>query len=74
MSVHMSTKGAGAVSHEDVNCVLGVLSAPGYVVSHIETTRALDGQQVDEWGEFAARWTYHPRQGLQITIIDNEAE
>lgn len=50
MSVHMSTEGTGAVSHDDVNCVLGVLSAPDYVVNQIETTRALDGQQVEGGG------------------------
>lgn len=53
---------------ESAVCVLTELEAPSYVVRHIESTRALDGQQTDAWEKFEARWTYHPDPGLQITI------
>ena len=41
---------------------------PSYVVSHIDSTRALDGQQVDEWDGISARWTFHPESGLHLVL------
>ena len=41
-----------------------------YVTQHIESTRALDGMQTDEWDDMKARWTYHPDDGLSLTLID----
>jgi len=38
---------------------------------HINTTRALDGTQSDEWDGYKARWTYHPDAGVRITFIDS---
>lgn len=55
---------------EDVSCMLTELDAPEYIAQHINSTRALDGQQTDEWDDIEARWTYHPDDGLQITFID----
>lgn len=72
-SLTLDTKGTGdADGHDfaDVRCVLGEISAPDYVREHIESTRALDGQQTDQWGDIEARWTYHPDSGLRITLID----
>lgn len=57
-------------TYEDVACVLAELDTPDYVIQHIDSTRALDGQQTDEWGDFEARWTYHPDSGMQMTVID----
>ena len=42
-----------------------------YVADHINTTRALDGTQSDEWDGYKARWTYHPDAGVRITFIDS---
>jgi hypothetical protein len=58
----------GGDSFDSVMCVLNELGMPTSVESHITSTRALDGMQTDAWGEFSARWTYHPDDGLQITI------
>lgn len=55
---------------EDVTCMLEQLDAPDYVTQHIESTRALDGMQTDEWDDMKARWTYHPDDGLSLTLID----
>ena len=41
---------------------------PDAVRQHVSTTRALDGQQTDSWTGYTARWTYHPDDGLQMTI------
>ena len=58
------------VSMEELACVLVALDTPEYVIDHIESTRALDGQQTAEWGDFSARWTYHPDSGIQMSLID----
>lgn len=55
---------------EDITCMLEKLDAPDYVTQHIESTRALDGMQTDEWDDMKARWTYHPDDGLGLTLID----
>jgi len=57
-------------SLENLACILRKTGAPSYVVTHIESTRALDGNQSDEWDGYKARWTYHPDAGLRITFID----
>lgn len=56
------------VDEQTVGCVLDYLHTPAAVRSHIESTRALDGQQTDSWDGYTARWTYHPEDGLDITI------
>jgi hypothetical protein len=49
-------------------CILDYLETPESVRAHIEGTRALDGRQTDSWDGFTAAWTYHPDDGLDITI------
>ena len=69
----LTTAGESGVSYtdiEDVACVLAKLEVPSYVVSHIDSTRALDGQQTDEWDGISARWTYHPESGLHLVLRD----
>ena len=69
----LTTAGESGVSYtdiEDVACVLTKLEVPSYVVSHIDSTRALDGQQTDEWDGISARWTYHPEDGLHLVLRD----
>lgn len=76
MSITLDTQGPGEGNTkihdriEDVSCLLTGLEAPDHVAQHINSTRALDGQQTDGWDHYEARWTYHPDDGLQITIID----
>ena len=70
----LTTAGESGVSYtdiEDVACVLAKLEVPSYVVSHIDSTRALDGQQTDEWDGISARWTYHPEDGLHLVLRDS---
>lgn len=72
-SLTISTGGTETHSDEDlddVSCLLGELDTPDHVVEHMNSTRALDGMQDDEWGELTARWTYHPDDGLNLTIVD----
>ena len=56
------------VDTQTVSCVLDYLKTPAAVRAHISSTRALDGQQTDSWAGYTARWTYHPDDGLQMTI------
>lgn len=62
-------KSFGEHSWSDVECMLDALETPQYVREHINTTRGLDGQQEDSWGDTRARWTYHASHGLNITFI-----
>jgi hypothetical protein len=60
---------AGAYMATDtMTCVFGELQMPDAVRQHVGSTRALDGQQTDSWPGYTARWTYHPDDGLQMTI------
>lgn len=52
----------------DVTCLLGMLDAPSGVESRMENTRALDGTQESEWGDYSASWTYHPDDGLNLIV------
>ena len=65
-----SGKSASYTDIEDVACVLTELEVPSYVTSHIDSTRALDGQQTDEWDGISARWTFHPEDGLHLVLRD----
>lgn len=56
------------VDTQTVSCVLDYLKTPAAVRAHISGTRALDGRQTDSWDGFTAAWTYHPDDGLDITI------
>jgi hypothetical protein len=57
-------------SYSDVSCVVNDadLAMPDYIVSAIETTRALDGRQSGDWESFEAQWSYHPDSGLDLVI------
>ena len=55
-------------SIEEVSCVLSELNAPDSIFERINHTRALDGMQSGIWDEFTAYWTYHPDDGLFLTI------
>ena len=58
----------GDVTIDEVACILSETDVPTSVVSHIDSTRALDGQQTAEWGKIAARWSYHPSSGLNLVL------
>lgn len=53
---------------DDEVCVLRGLAVPDSVLSQMDATRALDGMQDATWGDYTARWTYHPDDGLDVII------
>ena len=74
-SISFDTQGEEDFSGDnyfEVVAVLGMLEAPDFVTDRIEGTRALDGTQEVDWaianGGFVAFWTYHPDDGLQLTL------
>ena len=69
MSITLTTHATkGSASLDGVQCILKGAETPDHVQAHITSTRAIDGTQEDEWEGFAARWTYHPDSGLNITV------
>jgi hypothetical protein len=63
---------ASGLSIQQMVCPLELLQAPTAVVSHMDSTRALDGQQTDEWDGIKARWTFHPDNGFAVTLVDSK--
>jgi hypothetical protein len=57
-----------SLTYEDMSCALSKLGAPSFVISQINTTRALDGMQRATWGKISAAWTYHPDNGANISF------
>ncbi|MDN4598439.1 hypothetical protein [Leifsonia virtsii] len=61
---------AAGMSFDSELCVLKALKVTDAVLNEIETTRALDGRQEASWGKIDASWTYHPDNGLDITLTE----
>lgn len=61
------TSAAGATL-EEVGCILDRLDTPDSVIARMDSTRALDGMQDATWDGYAAVWTYHPDDGLNLII------
>lgn len=49
-------------------CVEDELSVPRHVQDHIGSTTSLQGRQDARWDEFSASWSYHPNNGLNLTL------
>lgn len=58
----------------DINetaCVLQKIGTSQTVIDQIEMTRAIDGVQTVSENGFRYQWTYHPKRGLDMSILDN---
>ncbi|ALO65812.1 hypothetical protein AS189_04035 [Arthrobacter alpinus] len=69
-SLNLRTSGEDSTGTDvaSVVCVLNELEAPESIFTKLESTRALDGTQSTEWSGYAASWTYHPDNGLNIIV------
>jgi hypothetical protein len=69
-SLTLRTKGrdSAGLGLMALDCFLTELEVTDAVKSELETTRALDGRQSADWGDFHATWTYHPKDGLQMVV------
>ena len=59
---------SSGMSVQDLRCILKKLGASDAVISRMSATRAIDGMQDGRWGGISASWTYHPDDGLNITL------
>lgn len=64
LAVDTEGNDSGGASIADLACVLTELDVPGSVMSRMDSTRALDGTQDDEFDGITVRWSYHPDNGL----------
>ncbi|WP_020076065.1 hypothetical protein [Cryocola sp. 340MFSha3.1] len=58
------------MSAETELCILKALNVTDAILNEIETTRALDGRQEGTWDGVDASWTYHPDNGLDLTLTE----
>lgn len=73
-SIEVDTKGADdsdGVLISSVFCALRATLAPDYVSESIKNTRSIDGRVEEKYGNFRASWSYHPDDGLQLSLIFN---
>ena len=59
---------SSGMSVQDLRCILKKLGASDAVISRMSATRAIDGMQDGRWDGISASWTYHPDDGLNITL------
>lgn len=62
------------LSYDSVQCVLEDLDVPDATMNLIETTRALDGRQTGSWDGIDATWSFHPDNGVNVTLVDSDFE
>ena len=74
-SVELQTSGKQTLgaAYEDVVCVLDELKMPESAKARMGTTRSLDGRQETTWSGYSASWGYHPDNGLNI-IVENQEQ
>lgn len=58
----------------DAGCVLKALSITDKAMSHMSTTRAMDGRQTATWEGIDAAWSYHPDSGLDMTVSISDSK
>jgi len=69
LSMSGKDKYGEGVGYSAISCVLAAVDLPDHVLSRLNNTRALDGMQDAEWDGYEASWTYHPDDGVNLTIV-----
>ena len=49
-------------------CILAQLDVPEIIITRMNATNALMGAQTGEWDGITASWTYHPNNGLDVSL------
>jgi hypothetical protein len=57
----------GVATYTFHGCVSARLGLPDRIREQMGATRAIDGIQSEEFGDYRAQWTYHPDDGLRVT-------
>ena len=52
-------------------CVLGDIDTPDAIVSQMDATTAMMGAQTAEFEDFHYVWSYHPDNGINMTITED---
>lgn len=68
LTIQTDGKESGGISVNTLNCLLTELKVSDAIRNEISTTRALDGKQSGEWGSYRATWSYHPDNGMRMTV------
>jgi len=55
-------------STESLFCIIKGVKTPDYIVNGIETTRALDGKQMQEFNNITVSYSYHPNTGMNLSF------
>lgn len=55
----------------DLACVITSVGVPNSVISRMDTTTALMGQQEATFDGITVRWSYHPSNGLDLSFEMN---
>lgn len=63
----------GKLESSDLGCALGNIGTSDAVIARMEQTRAMDGMQEFSEDGFSYAWTYHPDNGLDIIVTEDEA-
>lgn len=74
-TLHMQTETVDPVnsmSAADFTCLAQNLQMPSRVSDEISRTTSLMGLQSDQWDGIKASWTYHPDNGLDLILTDNQ--
>ena len=57
-----------SLDYVDQFCVLNALDIPEIIVTRMNATSSLMGVQTGDWDGITASWTYHPNNGLDISL------
>ena len=60
----------GGLKIEELACALNYMEVPSFVINIMDNTRAIDGIQREEYGNFKISWSYHPDNGLDVVITE----
>jgi hypothetical protein len=56
------------ITYAQLGCFWKELKVTDAVKSEMEATRALDGRQAGDWGDYHASWSYHPDSGFSMVV------
>ncbi len=60
-----------ALEYSSEFCILNALDIPEIIITRMNATSSLMGVQTGDWDNFSASWTYHPNNGLDVSITKN---
>lgn len=65
---HKGAEDLIGLDYDQFACVLSELDVSTSVLSRMDNTRALDGQQSASWDDYEITWSYHPDTGIAAIV------